>query len=57
MLKVSSRKEREEKTAMESAKKGRYLPDAVKRMFLDATIELRKWQIDCAEHDCMGDRK
>ena len=38
-------------TATEVAMKGRCLPDAVKRMFPEATIELKKWEIDCGEHD------
>ena len=38
-------------TATGVAMKGRCLPDAMKRMFPDATIELRKWEIDCGEHD------
>ena len=38
-------------TATGVAMKGRCLPDAMKRMFPDATIELKKWEIDCGEHD------
>ena len=38
-------------TAAGVAMKGRCLPDAMKRMFPDATIELKKWEIDCGERD------